>query len=222
MKITKYNQSCLLIEVNNKRILVDPGNIGYTDEINTEWKNIDYILITHKHNDHCNTEIINEIVKRDNSKIYTSSEVANTHELINPSIVKAGDIFEIDGIKVEVTKAVHGFFTKMKYSGAEVLENIGFILDDGKKRLYITSDTINFNHNYKADVICMPFNGNGLTLGIVEGMHFIKDIDPELVLPIHMQHPLDYMNPNRELLEQSLKNEDINYKILDIGESIEV
>ena len=28
MKITKYNQSCLLIETNNKRILVDPGTNG--------------------------------------------------------------------------------------------------------------------------------------------------------------------------------------------------
>ena len=27
MKITKYNQSCLLIETNNKRVLVDPGTI---------------------------------------------------------------------------------------------------------------------------------------------------------------------------------------------------
>ena len=27
MKITKYNQPCLLIETNNKRVLVDPGTI---------------------------------------------------------------------------------------------------------------------------------------------------------------------------------------------------
>ena len=33
MKITKYNQSCLLIETNNKRILVDPGTIGYDESL---------------------------------------------------------------------------------------------------------------------------------------------------------------------------------------------
>lgn len=30
MQITKYNQSCLLVETNNKRILIDPSNIDYT------------------------------------------------------------------------------------------------------------------------------------------------------------------------------------------------
>ena len=50
MQITKYNQSCLLVEINNKRILIDPSNIDYTDVMyNKEWVNIDAILITHKH-----------------------------------------------------------------------------------------------------------------------------------------------------------------------------
>ena len=31
MKITKYNQSCLLVETNNKRILFDPGKFGYVE-----------------------------------------------------------------------------------------------------------------------------------------------------------------------------------------------
>ena len=32
----------------------------------------------------------------------------------------------------------------------------------------------------------MPFNGNGLTLGLVDSIDFIKDINPKLVLPIHL------------------------------------
>ncbi len=45
MKITKYNQSCLLINTNGKRILVDPGTFGYTEKILNEcWINIDKIF----------------------------------------------------------------------------------------------------------------------------------------------------------------------------------
>ena len=44
MKITKFNQSCLLIETKNKRILVDPGNIGYSENLLNDWKDIDYIF----------------------------------------------------------------------------------------------------------------------------------------------------------------------------------
>ncbi len=51
-----------MIETNNKRILIDPGVFGYSEEIlNNQWVNIDYILVTHKHADHCNKEAIENI-----------------------------------------------------------------------------------------------------------------------------------------------------------------
>lgn len=55
MKITKFPQSCLLIETKEKKILVDPGNLKYKEEYFDIWKQADVILITHKHPDHCNT-----------------------------------------------------------------------------------------------------------------------------------------------------------------------
>ena len=41
MKITKYPQSCLMIETNNKKILVDPGKLKYEDRFLEEWKEAD-------------------------------------------------------------------------------------------------------------------------------------------------------------------------------------
>ena len=88
--------------------------LDITDSLLNEWRDIDYILITHRHGDHCNVEAINTIVKRDNAKIYTTKEVADNTDLIAPIIIKQGDIIELGDVKVEVTKAIHGFFTKMK------------------------------------------------------------------------------------------------------------
>lgn len=222
MKITKFNQSCLLVETKGKRILVDPGNIGYEESLLDEWIDINYILVTHRHRDHCNVDVINKIAERDGSKIYTTHEVVEKVELKDAIVIKAGDIIELEGIKVEVTKAVHGFFTKMKYTGAEILENVGYIIDDGENRLYATSDTINFNNDYKCDILCMPFNGNGLTLGVIDGVMFAKDINPKLVLPIHTEHPLDFMNPDIDRLKYELEKAELSYKFLNIKESIEV
>jgi L-ascorbate metabolism protein UlaG (beta-lactamase superfamily) len=223
MRITKYNQACLLIETNSTRILIDPGNIGLNEKVvNNEWMNIDVILITHRHFDHCNDDAVNTIIRRDNSLLYTTNEVNSTHHLLKCNIVKEKDRFFINNIKVEVTKAIHGFLTPMKYNGDEIFENVGYIIDDGKVRLYITSDTINFNNDYKCDVLCMPFNGNGLTMGIIDGTSFAKDINPKLLLPIHMQHSRPIMNPNIDTLKNSLESENINYKILDIGATIEI
>ena len=141
-------------------------------------------------------------------------------DLINPIIVKQGDIIDLEDIKVEVTKAVHGFLTKMKESGGEIFENVGFIIDDGNKKIYTTSDTINFNNNYKCDVLCIPFNGNGLTLGIIDGVAFAKDINPEIIIPIHMEHPLPYMNPDINKLKAEMDSAGLKYKFLNVKESI--
>lgn len=73
MKITKYPQSCLLIETKEKRILVDPGNLKYKDEYFDVWNNVDVIFITHKHPDHCYSEVLEKMDER--IKIYSSSEV---------------------------------------------------------------------------------------------------------------------------------------------------
>ena len=221
MKITKFNQSCLLVDTKGKRILVDPGNIGYTDEmLKKYWINIDCILVTHKHDDHCLDSAINTIVARDNAKLYTTYEVVENHDLYGANLIKVGDIITLDDIEIGVTKAVHGYLPHMK--GNEVKNNVGYIIDDGDKRVYITSDTIGFNNNYNCDIICMPFNGNGLTLGIVDGILFVQDINPNLVLPIHMQHPNPMMNPDIKILEENFKENNINYRILAIGESIEI
>lgn len=221
MKITKYNQSCLLVETNGKRILVDPGNIGYTDDIfEKEWINIDYILITHKHPDHCLADTINKIVVRDSARLYTTYEVVENQPLYGANVIKAGDIIDDKIIKIYVTKAVHGYLPHMKNN--EVKENVGYIVDDGKKSVYITSDTIGFNNNYKCDVICMPFNGNGLTLGILDGILFAKETGAKLILPIHTQHPNPAMNPIVKELEKSLSDNELQYKILNINESIEI
>ena len=218
MKITKYNQSCLLIEAKEKRILIDPGNTEYTDDMLTDyWTNIDAILITHRHGDHCYTEIINKIIERDNCSLYTSNEVANSENLINPTVVKAGDKLNIGDVLVEVTKSVHGFISLMKPK-SEIKENIGFIIDDGNIRLFTPGDTINFNHEYKCDVLCVPFTGAGITLGFIDGIDFIKGINPKLVIPIHLQHKL--YNPDLDELKKALTEANIEYKLLDASETI--
>lgn len=67
----------------------------------------------------------------------------------------------------------------------------------------------------------MPFNGNGLTLGIIDGVMFAKDINPKIVLPIHTEHPLPFMNPNIEELKKQLDENNLKYDILGIKETIE-
>src|SRR3989338_7364280 len=127
MKITRFAQSCILIETNGKRILLDPGYLQYKESYpDNEWKDIDILLVTHKHGDHCHLEAIKKIVQNSKTQLYTTKEVADKYPEISLDIVKVGDILNFDDVKVEVVKAFHGYIPLLK-GGNEVNENVGFI-----------------------------------------------------------------------------------------------
>ncbi len=217
MKITKYNQSCLLIESEGGRVLVDPGDKEYNSElVEKEWVNIDGILVTHKHTDHIELGAIDKILTRDKAILHTSKEVKEKHKLKSCHVVAAEDVFKIGNLNIEVTYALHGYLPKMR--GNEVLENIGFIIKDSKTRLYITSDTIGFPNNYKCDVICMPFNGGGLTLGVYDGALFAKETEAKLVIPVHTEHPI--LKVDIDEVQAKLKEEGMECQYLEVFESI--
>lgn len=221
MKITKYHQSCLLIETKGNRILIDPGTIGYQNEVETDWTEIDYILITHKHPDHCYDEVINQLIDRDQALVFTTNEVITNHHLKDAIVIKEGDIVPIGGIYIEVVHADHGTMAgKPPHAGVE--ENVGFMIDDVQTRLYVTSDSVSFDQNYECDVIAMPFNGNGLTFGLEDGVAFAKKTKAKMILPIHLEHPIEFMNPKKEDLSKALSRTQISYQILDYKETIEI
>lgn len=88
MKIIRFAQSCLLVETKGKRILIDPGEILFEKSLLSEyWNNIDVLLVTHKHSDHCYVPAILDIVSNPKTKFYTTSEVAHAHKELHPDIV---------------------------------------------------------------------------------------------------------------------------------------
>lgn len=133
MKLTKFAQSCVLIEAKGKRILIDPGAIQFEDSLLNEfWKDIDILLVTHKHGDHCHVPSVQKIVT-EKTKFYTSQEVKDAYPELNPEVVKEGDNLQVDNVKIKVVKAVHGYHPGLK-GDKEIHENIGFIVDDGEKK----------------------------------------------------------------------------------------
>ena len=215
MKITKYPQSCLMVETNNIKFLIDPGRLKYDDEFLNEWKETDFILVTHKHQDHIKIDAIKEISK----PTYSTSEVQNTYKDYKFNIVKENDILKFGNVKIEVVKAIHGYNPLLKGNG-EVFENVGFIIDDSVHRLYITSDTICFNNDYKCDVVALPITAHGLTMSSYEAALFAKELESKLTLVTHMDN--DFYETDINYMKENFKEFDINYKVLNIKETIEL
>ena len=217
MKITKFPQSCLLIETKGKKILVDPGNLKYKEEYFDIWNNVDIILITHKHPDHCNTEILEKLNK--NIIIYSTKEVAEANKSLKISIIKENDIIELDDIKIKVVHAIHGYQPLLK-GAKEVHENVGYIIEDGQNRLYTTSDTICFKNDYKTDILCIPVTGHGLTMSAFEAALYAKEVEAVLTIPIHMDNPA--FPPDFDFIKEMFEKYEVEYEILENDESIEV
>lgn len=218
MKITKFPQSCLLIETKGKKILVDPGNLKYKEEYFEIWNNVDIILITHKHPDHCNTEVLEKINK--SIKIYSSNEVKNTYPTLDINIVKEKDVINVDNnITIEVVHAEHGYIPPMK-TGTKVIENIGYIIDNKETRIYITSDTICFQNEYKCDILCVPISDYGVVMGAFEASLFAKETNAKLVIPLHGDNPKHPVN--FDFVKEMFERNQVEYRILQNDESIEI
>lgn len=217
MKIIKFPQSCLLIETNNKKILIDPGTLKYKEEYFDIWNNVDVILITHKHSDHCNTQVIEKLNK--SIRIYSTQEVQEANMNLNINVIKENDIIELDSIKIEVVHAIHGYQPLLKGS-KEIHENVGYIIDDGENRLYSTSDTICFNNNYKADILCIPVTGMGLTMSAFEAALYSKEVGATLTILVHMDNPA--FPPDFKFIDEMFNKYEVEYEILENDETIEI
>ena len=139
-------------------------------------------------------------------KIYSTQEVKDATKL-NINIIKENDVIELNDIKVEVVHAIHGYQPLLK-GGKEIYENVGYIIDDGENRLYTTSDTICFKNDYKADILCVPVTGHGVTMSAFEAALYSKEVGAVITIPVHMDNPA--FPP------------EVEYDILENDESIEV
>ncbi|HSW70999.1 MAG TPA: MBL fold metallo-hydrolase, partial [Gammaproteobacteria bacterium] len=97
MKITKYPQSCLLLEKNNKQIVIDPGNLFTAEYDRSVLGELAAVLITHKHGDHFDDDFLTEIIK-EGVEVFSNSEVAGLLEGVKA--IESGKAFEVAGFKV--------------------------------------------------------------------------------------------------------------------------
>lgn len=80
MTIAKYLHSCLLLTLDGKRLLFDPGSFSFADgSVAVEdLPRVDYLVITHDHPDHHDPDALRAIVDRDRPELVTNGELAAT------------------------------------------------------------------------------------------------------------------------------------------------
>ena len=215
MRITKYPQSCFLLEYNGLTILIDPGKYCYeAGFMARDWPKIDVLLLTHIHSDHTLPEAVQEIDGKSHPVILTNQEVARmlSEYSVHAEVLKAGSQREVKGIEVVGVWQLHGDLPS-KMPKPEV---IGFLIDHA---FYHPGDTVATDNPPHAGVVAVPMCGQ-VTMDPTQAAEWIRRIEPKVAVPMHYHNPKYITDP--QLFVQAMEGSGIAIQVLNGGESIEV
>ncbi|MEG2254420.1 MAG: metal-dependent hydrolase [Vagococcus sp.] len=208
MKVSYHGHSVVVIETNSgTKLIIDPFISGnQLCDLRVEDVSVDYILVTHGHNDHLGDTI--EIAKANNATVIACPEIVHYAEK--------------NGVKKTHGMNIGGSFTfpfgtvKMIYaqhsSGFELGEEMiymgnpaGFVLSIEGKHIYHAGDTALFSdmslikEEIDIDLAFLPI-GDNFTMGPKDAAKASFFIQPKLSVPIHYntfpvikQHPEDFI-----------------------------
>jgi L-ascorbate metabolism protein UlaG (beta-lactamase superfamily) len=215
MKITRFAQSCILIESNGKRILIDPGEIYFKESyLRNEWSNIDAVFVSHIHKAHCNVGAILSM----NTQVYSVGEVASLFEDGVVSVITEGDQITVGGITVTAVKSIHGWSPFLEEE--IVRDNIGFLVSDGATAIVNVGVSLYYSPEYSCDVVFASIAGRGLSMKEEEILGFVKKTGSRLFVPIHSEMA-EYVVDKKKKIEM-LNELGVSSRFLEVEESIEV
>jgi L-ascorbate metabolism protein UlaG (beta-lactamase superfamily) len=165
--ITKLVHACLLVEVNGKRILLDPGIFTWQDERFdvSMVEGVDRILITHEHADHVNANLVTAALERSNNAVVETTPALQ-------------EILGEQGISA-VTEGTPQFASPHeRIPTGPGPENIGFHVAGAVSH---PGDSHSFIETMP--ILAMPFAAPWGSL--VAGVDRTRLVNPTYVIPIH-------------------------------------
>ena len=196
MKITWLGQAGLLFETNGIKIISDPYLSDSVEKVNPKnWRRIpvkeelfqeetDIIVITHNHLDHLDPETLERFLDTDRTLTVLApydawQEIRKFGKNHNYVMFNRGTVWTQSGITFMAVRAEHSDLTA-----------IGFVMDDGNKKIYVTGDTL-YNKEIFTDLpqdidaVFLPINGVGNNMNIIDAKKFADAIDAKNVVPVH-------------------------------------
>ena len=195
-KIVWLGQAGLYMELNNKKIIIDPYLSDSVKEVNPNnyrrvkvdesFFNIkpDIMIFTHDHLDHYDPETVKHFITKDTDiLVLTPLSVWNKVRAIggknNYVLIEPDALWTENNIVFKFVNAYHSD----SYA-------VGVIIEWKNKKYYITGDTL-YNEkmfkNIPKDIyaVFLPVNGVGNNMNMVDGKKFCEKISPNFAVPFH-------------------------------------
>lgn len=182
MQITHFGHSCLLVEVGDSRILFDPGTFSHGFEGLTD---LDAILITHQHPDHCDVARLPDLVAA-NPQAARYADPQTTAKLNDDNVAgpwtaaQAGTEVGVRGLTVRATGGRHAVI----HPDIPVIDNVAYVLDTPEQRGAFMHPGDSFYIPFEpVDVLALPSAAPWMKLS--ESVDYLRAMAPRVAVPIH-------------------------------------
>lgn len=213
MKITKYEHACLLLEVLDQVLIIDPGI--FAKSLPSDLKNVVAVVITHEHGDHLDKDLLRKIIESNpgltifapQDVLVQLSDFAVKQELAQPGISHTSGSFVLD---------FYGKDHAVVYETVPCM-NVGVMVN---KALYYPGDSFTIP---KEPVVLLALPSVAPWLKIGESIAFMKLVKPAKAFPTHnaLYNESGDMYANNWLSQQA-EIFGVDFKVIGTGQSVEV
>jgi L-ascorbate metabolism protein UlaG (beta-lactamase superfamily) len=209
MKITKYPQSCLILEENGKRLGIDPGSFVAEKYKAEDLLPLDAILITHEHADHADPDLLRQLAS-DGLPVIGNQSTKDLLGDIVTQIVADGEDFEAAGFQVTARELPHCLMP----DGSAGPQNTGYVISG---TFFHPGDGVSLE-GLHVDAAAIPIAGPDVSAK--GAFDFIKQLGCQTVIPIHYS----FFREDPNVLAQFAPNivPGVKFVVLDDGQSAEL
>jgi L-ascorbate metabolism protein UlaG (beta-lactamase superfamily) len=221
MRVSKYIHSCLLLEENGERLLLDPGTFTLLEKKVTldVFDGVRSILVTHAHPDHMDPDLIRRIVERNENKasVFANAEIVGKLKEKGVEATEFGSgTRKLGAFEVRATAAPHEAILS-----SALPANTAYLVND---RLLHPGDSYAaaLRSFRGVPLFALPITAPWTTE--VNTAAFADDLAPKRILPIHDGYVKEFFLKSRhEALGKHFEGRGIQYAAADEpGTSVEV
>lgn len=186
MRLTHFGHSCVLVEIADQRVLLDPGAFSAGFE---ELRGLDAILVTHQHPDHCDPQRFVPLVAANPGarvlvEAQTAAQLRDAGDLPRAiEMLTSGDDVTIEAAGSSVTISPVGQRHAIIHADIPRIDNTGVVLRaPGEPSFFHPGDALDA-HPGAVDVLGVPVNAPWCAMK--ETVDFVRRIGARRFVPIH-------------------------------------